>query len=117
MIPLYIKTAYKEEPAFRNSKVVYTIPEKSFDNVFRENYAELVLAKDMTLEDVGEFAKPIDFDSVMKKAIDFSDALYLNSKIVSPELLEYAKSKKKLTRKYDLKRFKMESLDSLYEKL
>ena len=72
MIPLYIKTAYKEEPAFRDSKVVYTIPEKCFDNEFRDNYAELVLAKDMTLEDVGEFSKPIDFISVMKKAIDFS---------------------------------------------
>ena len=61
--------------------------------------------------------KPIDFNSVMKKAIDFSDALYLNSKIVDPELLEYAKSKKVLTRKYDSKRFKQESLDALYEKL
>ena len=117
MIPLYIKTAYKEEPAFRDSKVVYTIPEKCFDNEFRDNYAELVLAKDMTLEDVGEFSKPIDFISVMKKAIDFSDALYLSSKIVPPELLEYAKNKKVLTRKYDSKRFKQESLDALYEKL
>ena len=53
----------------------------------------------------------------MKKAIDFSDALYLSSKIVPPELLEYAKNKKVLTRKYDSKRFKQESLDALYEKL
>lgn len=117
MIPMYVKTAYKEEPAFRNSKVVYTIPEKSFDREFRDNYAELVLAKDMTLEDVGEFSKPVDFDSVMKKAIDFSDALYLDSKIVSQELLDYAKSKKVLTRKYDTKKFKMATLDALYEKL
>lgn len=93
LIPMYIKTAYREEPAFRDSKVVYSLYDKAFEGRFRDNMPELVLTKDMTKSDAGTFRTPIDFNSIMMKAIDFSDGIICNSAGVDPVLPAYAKEK------------------------
>ncbi|MBR5936438.1 MAG: glycogen/starch synthase [Bacteroidaceae bacterium] len=93
LIPLYIKTAYSEEPAFRDSKVVYSLYDKAFNNTFSERYPEILLTKDMKPGDEGTFQTPIDFNALMKKAIDFSDGVIRNSAQVDASLIEYAKAK------------------------
>ncbi len=93
LIPLYIKTAYREEPAFRDSKVVYSLYDKAFDRIFSERYPEIIPNKDMQLSDVGTFETPIDYNSVMKKAIEFSDGVICNSPSVDASLSAYAKEK------------------------
>ena len=90
---MYIKTAYKEEPAFRESKVVYSIYDKAFNGTFRDSMAELAVTKDMTSADAGTFRTPVDFNSVMMKAIEFSDGVICNSADVDPVLPSYAKEK------------------------
>src|SRR5574344_1209938 len=93
LIPLYIKTANNEETASRDSKVVYSLYDKAFDGTFHDNYPELLIAKDMKISDSGEFCSPIDYNAVMKKAIDFSDGVVRNTESVDVSLLNYAKSK------------------------
>lgn len=93
LIPLYIKTAYREEPAFRDSKVVYSLYEKAFNRNFSDRYPEIIPNKDMQPGDVGTFDTPIDFNSVMKKAIDFSDGVICNAPAVDASLPAYAKQK------------------------
>ena len=93
MIPMYIKTLYREEPAFRESKVVYSIYDKSFSNCFRDNFPEMVLTKEMDASQTGPFQTPIDFQSVMKKAIDFSDGLICDSNPELAVLAQYASEK------------------------
>lgn len=93
LIPLYIKTAYREEPAFRDSKVVYSLYGKAFSNNFHDKYPEIILTKDMTAADTGTFQTPIDYNSVMKKAIDFSDGVICNAPAIDADLTSYAKQK------------------------
>jgi hypothetical protein len=93
LIPMYIKTAYREEPAFRDSKVVYSLYEKAFNRNFSDRYPEIIPNKDMQPGDVGTFSTPIDFNSVMKKAIDFSDGVICNAPAVDASLPAYAKQK------------------------
>ena len=93
LIPLYIKKAYREEPAFRDSKVVYSLYDKAFQNSFSERYPEIIPTKDMALDDIGTFDTPIDYNAVMKKAIDFSDGIICNSASVDASLQAYAKEK------------------------
>ena len=93
LIPLYIKTAYREEPAFRESKVIYSLYDKAFNKNFSEKYPEIIPNKDMQPGDVGTFDTPIDYNSVMKKAIEFSDGIICNSPSVDASLPQYAKSK------------------------
>ena len=117
MIPMYVKTLYKEEPAFRDSKIVYSVYDKSFNNCFRDNFPEMLLTKDMQKQEVGEFEKPIDFCSVMKKAIDFSDAFICNSLPELEGIADYAKEKGLPTISTDIMSLQTEQLSDLYSKL
>ncbi|MBR4842577.1 MAG: glycogen/starch synthase [Bacteroidaceae bacterium] len=117
LIPLYIKTAYKDEPAFRGAKVVYSIYDKAFDGVFHDNYPDIIPTKDMSASDIGSFSMPIDYNSLMKKAIDFSDGIICNAPDVDPELPAYAKSKKIKVMRYLLSGIKPEKVNAFYNKL
>lgn len=117
MIPFYVKTLYKEEPAFRDSKIVYSVYDKSFQNNFRESFPEMILTKDMQSTDPGQFAKPIDFLSVMKKAIDFSDAFVCNDDKQLAGLTDYASSKGMPVMNGDIYSIKAEQFEELYSKL
>lgn len=75
LIPMYIKAAFKEEPAFRDSKVVYSLCNDRFAVPFRDNWPDLMVTKDLSREAEGQFCLPIDFDSVMRKAIEFADGV------------------------------------------
>ena len=91
LIPLYVKTAYREEPAFRESKIVYSLYDQAFKNNFHDKYPDIIPTKDMTPGDVGTFQTPIDFNAVMKKAIEFSDGVICNHPDVDASLPAYAK--------------------------
>lgn len=93
LIPLYVKTAYREEPAFRDSKIVYSLYDQAFKQNFHDKYPEILLTKDMKAGDAGSFKTPIDYNSVMKKAIEFSDGIICNSPSVKPSLTAFAKKK------------------------
>ena len=93
LIPLYVKTAYREEPAFRESKIVYSLYDQAFKQDFHDKYPEILLTKDMTATDAGSFQTPIDYNSVMKKAIEFSDGIICNSPSVDSSLPAFAKEK------------------------
>lgn len=95
LVPLYVKTAYKDEPAFRDSKVVFSVYEDNFSSCFNENYPEILLTKDMTISDIGEITTPIDYCALLKKSIDFSDGIIQNSQNVNEELIKHVKSKNK----------------------
>lgn len=117
MIPFYVKTLYKEEPAFRDSKIVYSVYDKEFNNCFRDSFPEMILTKDMQASDSGHFDSPIDFNSVMKKAIDFSDAFVCNSGSQLEGLSKYATSKGMPVMSGDIFSFQATQLEELYSKL
>lgn len=117
MVPLYINLAYRDEPAFRDSKIVYSIPPKALNLPFRDDYANLLLFKDMKVEQVGRFDIPVDFNSIMKKAIDFSDALFLDKNNLNSDLSEYIEGKSLPTEYYDTENFDKSLLQSLYSNL
>jgi len=117
MIPLFVKTLYKDEPAFRDSKVVYSIYDKSFNSCYRDGLSSLILAKGMQEQTIGEFSKPVDFSSVMKKAIDFSDACICNSIPELENIAQYAKEKGMPTIHGDIFTIPSEQISGLYSKL
>lgn len=117
MIPFYVKTLYREEPAFRDSKIVYSVYDKSFKNCFRECFPEMILTKDMQQTDPGQFEKPIDFISVMKKSIDFSDAFICNDDSQLNCLTDYASSKGLPVISGDIYSIKADRIEELYSNL
>ena len=90
LIPIYIKTAYRDEPSFRDSRVVYSMYEDGFQSNLKENFTQQLLIKDMTADQLKDIQTPVNATELNKLAIMFSDGLIQNSPGVHPELLEYA---------------------------
>ena len=93
------------------------------EGLYREAYTASedgeaeVPAKDMQAADAGVFDKPIDYNSLMKKAIEFSDGIIFNSPDVDQELILYAKARKVKVMRYLKSGMKPEKVNAFYNKL
>ena len=89
---LYIKTLYKDEPAFRNTKFVYSLYDDAFNATFPENYLKKVIIKNMEEVDFSDIATPVNYQELTKMAIKWADGVVVNCENPNPELVEYARS-------------------------
>jgi len=92
VVPLYIKTAYHDEPSFANTKVITTLLPKSMDATLPDNFKRCVSFRDATIDLLAKYNDCFDYDELMKMAIDYSDGVIAGDKDVSKDLLEYAKA-------------------------
>lgn len=90
-LPLFIRTAYKDNPIFRDVKIIYSLYDDSFEGKFKNGFTNKVLMNGLTNDDL-EHYKEGSYVSLMKGAIDRSDALIQGSENINPEIMEYAKA-------------------------
>lgn len=92
LVPLYIKTAYREEPSFRDAKVVYALHEDELTQNMGENFGNCIAYKDVDQSVLKEFSPEFTFEELNKLATKYSDGLILASPNTNPEIAEYARS-------------------------
>ena len=93
VVPLYIKTAYSEEPSFANTKVVTSLFAQSLKNDLGQNFKKCVEFRDATAELLTPYNDNFDFGEVGKLAIDYSDGIVLAAADVNKELVNHAAAK------------------------
>jgi starch synthase len=94
LIPLYVKKAYHDDPFFRNSKIVYSIYQDEFKTPFQEGYDTILHLDGVSDSDLVAIKKqPVDFVSLSKLALDFSDAAIEGGETINPMVKEYASGK------------------------
>ena len=93
IVPLFIKTAYKDEPTFAGTKVVTSIFSQGLTKKIGDNFKRCLEFKDVTVESLSDYKDDFDFTEICKLAIDHSDAVVQAEADAYPELIEYAKSK------------------------
>jgi len=91
VVPLYIKTAYHEEPSFANTKVVTSLFPKSLKSTLDSNFKRCVEFRDAKASMLDKYKDNFDFDELGKLAIDYSDGIIAAHKDVSKTLMNYAK--------------------------
>lgn len=94
LVPLFIKTSYKDDPMFHNSKVVYSLYNDGFTEPFNENFSKKILMDGLTANDVKELKTP-DFASLSRLAMQWSDAVIQGAPEIHPDV---EASFKKLTK-------------------
>ncbi|HPB02361.1 MAG TPA: glycogen/starch synthase [Bacteroidales bacterium] len=94
LVPLYIKRAYKDNPLFSDSKVVYSLYGDDFKETFRDTFEKKLRLPGITPKDLKYYKEP-NYVNITKAAIDYADAIIVASEKVNPELLEYLEEKKK----------------------
>jgi starch synthase len=73
-IPLYLKTTYKNDPLFKNTKTIFTIYNNSFNYKFKGDLLSKVKMMDIEDNMLGNL-KSADYEGFIKMAIEFSDAV------------------------------------------
>jgi starch synthase len=88
LLPLYLKEYYKDEPLFKDSKVVTSVYAQSFEGTLNKALKDKVKFDEIDDEHLKNLKLP-DYVSLMKTAIDFSDGLIIGSQTIPEELNNY----------------------------
>ena len=93
VLPLFIKTAYHDEPSFANAKVITSLFNNDLTKDMGSDFKQNVVFRDAKAELLEKYSDTFDFKELSKMAIDYSDGVIEAGSHVDPELLKYAEEK------------------------
>lgn len=93
VIPLYIKTAYANEPSFANTKVVTSLFDEKLTGELGSNFRPSIVFRDVKDSILDTYGKNFGFNELEKLAVDYSDGVVNAGGAVNSELMKYAESK------------------------
>lgn len=91
LTPLYIKTAFADDPCFKDSKVVYSLYNDEFQQPFTEKFATKLKLKGITSNHLKDLKGDVDYVALTNFASQYSDGVIQCEENVNPKLLEYIK--------------------------
>ena len=93
LAPLYIKKAFREDPLYSKSKVVYSIYNDGFKTPFNSEFKNKAQADGITKKDLAVLERPNHF-TLSKLAVNFADGLVTMGEI-NPDIDSYIKASNK----------------------
>lgn len=82
LIPLYLKTAYKVDPLFQHSKIVYSVYSDGSEEAAADNFLAKATINNLTEDDLSAYQNAEGI-TLHKGAIAFSDAVIIGNEEVS----------------------------------
>ncbi|MDX1903566.1 MAG: glycogen/starch synthase [Thermonemataceae bacterium] len=74
LIPLYLKTTYKKDPVFQNTKSVFSIYDNHFSHEFSEDFAEK--ARMLDIDDLAmNHLQRANFENLVKTGVQYADTV------------------------------------------
>ncbi|MCC8146980.1 MAG: glycogen/starch synthase [Bacteroidales bacterium] len=117
LAPLYIKKHYKDDPCFKNAKIVYSIYNDDFVQPLRDNFAEKLIIDGITQNDLQSLEGKVDFETLSKLAIDFSDGIIQNSPEVNENVKAYAQKNGKPFLEYQPEDIYIDKFNEFYDQI
>ena len=93
VVPFYVKTAYRDEPSFAETKVVTSLYNKTIQKDFGDDFKQFLEFRDAKASLLGDYKDKFDFDELNKLAIDYSDGVIQAAPEVDKQLLDYTAAK------------------------
>lgn len=101
LIPMFIKTAYKKEPVFNHSKIVYTIGENTFRNKLGADFSTLVTIHDNIGKKELEVLEDNNNTAMYRLGATYADAITFGAQKTDKKLTEaFSKVRGKKVLKY-----------------
>ena len=91
LIALYVKVLYKDEPSYRNSKIVLSLYGNEFQSIFRDDFLTLLRTKNMSDFDTTGIEPPFDSTMFLKLAVKYSDGIIVNADDANTAVIDYAR--------------------------
>lgn len=88
LIPMFLKTAYKKEPVFSNSKVVFTIGQNTFSDTLGNDFLKQCVINTLIKEKDLDPFKSADNVAMFNGGASYADAISFGDDKVSKKLLE-----------------------------
>ncbi len=95
LVPLYLRTAYKDDPLFKKSKIIYSLYNESLESNFKEDFFTKASINNLQPKDLEAYQNGDGGVNLHKGAIEYSDALIQGTKDLDAELAKAAKASKK----------------------
>lgn len=100
IVPMYIKTAYSDEPSYSTAKIITMLFSNSLHSPFEASFKKSLEFRSVKASTLKKYAPVFDYAELQKIAIDFSDALIIGSATLEPEIIAYAEASGKPLLKY-----------------
>ncbi len=91
LVPMFLRTAYKNEPIFADSKLIMSIYKNEFEGSLPQNFNEKALINRVKAEDLTIFGEATN-DQLNLGAMSYCDAVVLGSEEVSEAVSETYKA-------------------------
>ncbi|NNM16308.1 MAG: glycogen/starch synthase, partial [Bacteroidia bacterium] len=88
LVPLYVKTAFKDDALFKNSKVIYSAYNDGFEDNFKDDFSKKAMMEGVTAAHVKEM-KNADYTGMVKLAVSKSDAVIQGSEELDSNIAKY----------------------------
>ncbi len=104
LIPMYLKTTYKDDPVFASAKVVYNVFQNEFKEKLKSDFTtKLAISDDITKKHI-EYFKAGDNTSLTLAGLEFADALVVDENTLDAKIsAQMKKVKGKKIMKIDVK--------------
>lgn len=116
LIPLYVKKAFKDNPLFSDTKVFLSLYDDDFEETLNKDFYKKFKKDGIADADLTHYKKP-EYQSLIKAAIDNSDALIMGSKNINAELEKYAQSSGKPLLEYQPEETYIQTYSDFYDKI
>ncbi len=87
LLPAYLKTAYKKDPLFSDTKVIYSIYENSFEQTMGDSFSDKAVIKRVNAEDLELYGNGANADLHLG-AIHYSDSVIKGDENLDPKVIE-----------------------------
>jgi starch synthase len=95
LVPAYLKTIYKDDPTFKNSKVVYSVyDEDQFQEQLHTEFARKAVMNGMDDSHTAPY-QAADNTALHQGAISYADAVVFGSENIHDEVLKFVKKSNK----------------------
>ena len=116
LVPLFIKRAFKDNPLFSDSKVIYSLYNDDFQGAFREGYDKKLKMPGIVAKEIKWLKNPM-YANIQKSALDFADGIVMASPDINPEVEKYARSLGKPILEYPGEENYVDAYNEFYDKI
>ena len=87
---LYIKTAYADDPCFKNSKVVYSLYNDDFKQSFNGNFVDKLKFDGISEKSLEGLNNSVDYETLSNFAIKYADGVIQSEATINQNVLDFA---------------------------
>lgn len=116
LVPIFIKTCYKDDPLFQDTKIVYSVFADQFEETFSSAFSKKLKITGIPKEDISHYKNP-SFDNITKAAIEYSDAAVIAHPDAKANLKKYINSLSKPHLTHPETEDYVEAYDAFYEEI